>query len=95
MLIQKPEQKVKELEQKAAALEGQVQEQPKITFDYGVLESSRFYITTDKSFYEKMIKNPKVIPMFTPEAMVKLKTKEIHQLSQDFYFYVFRIPEDK
>ena len=77
------------------AYEIPAQEQLKITFDYGVLESSRFFITTDKTFYEKMIKSFNAIPVFTLELLDELNTKEIHQNVLDLQFYVFRILLDK
>lgn len=82
-------------DKKEAAPEVPVQKQFDFTFDYGVLETARFVITTDKKFYENMVKNNNVVSMFTPESLIDLKTKEIHQLLQGLNLYVFRIPEDK
>lgn len=65
------------------------QEQSNITFDFGVLEPSRFYITTDKSFYDGMKENPKFVPMFTLNDF-----KESLHISTDSQLYIFRILQE-
>ncbi|MCY6372416.1 hypothetical protein [Clostridium ganghwense] len=78
---------------KNSAPEVPAQEQPKITFDYGVIETSRFYITTDKSFYESMKENPKFVSMFTPEYLEEFKEGYPHV--QDFQIYIFCISQEE
>lgn len=72
------------------AQEVPVQEQQKITYDFGVLEPSKFYITTDKRFYEGAKENPKFVPMFTPKDF-----KENLGISMDSQLYIFRILQHK
>ena len=79
----------KQLEQKPAAPEGSVQEQPKVTFDYGVIERSRFYVTTDQDFYNGMKENPNFIPLITPSDF-----KESLGILLDFQLYIFRVSQE-
>lgn len=71
--------------------EVQVQEQLRVTYDYGILEKSKLFITTDKSFYERMKKNPKFVPMFNPDLLVDPRDSENTSNELDFNFYCFRI----
>lgn len=63
---------------------------PSITVDYGVLESSHFYITTDDKKYKELIEKG-AIPVFTPELI----TKEHPELESDLNLFVARVPSDK
>ena len=65
------------------------QEPSKITYDFGVLEPSRFYITTDKRLYEGAKENPKFVPMFTPKDF-----KENLGISMDSQLYIFRVLQE-
>jgi hypothetical protein len=74
---------------KGIAPEVPVQELPKITFDFGVIGPSRFYITTDKSFYDGMKENPRFVPTFTPNDF-----KESLHILEDFQLYIFRVSQE-
>lgn len=74
---------------KKGAPEMEAQEQPKITFDFGVIGPSRFYITTDKSFYDGMKENPNFVPMFTPNDI----KSNLHIL-WDLQLYIFHILQE-
>lgn len=76
-------------------LDSQTEKEFNITWDYGVLEASRFIITTDKKYYMKSIKNPKAIPVFTPELLTSPTTKQNHHNEWDLKFYIFRIPVEE
>ncbi len=61
-----------------------------VTIDYGVLESSHFYITTDEKKYNELISNG-AIPMFNPTLLTNLSPEN----EQDIQLYVVRTPQDK
>ena len=73
---------------KETAQEVPVQEQLKITYEMGVMERARFFISTDEKMYNIIMKNPKAVSLFTPENI-----KESLGIQQDLQIYLFYILE--
>jgi hypothetical protein len=67
----------------------QMQKLSNITLDFGLIEPSKLYVTTDKAFYDGMKENPRFIPIVTPNDF-----KESLHILMDFQLYIFRVSQE-